>query len=228
MRRFLQLTPTLLVLAAACAPATDPVDGASSALAGAPALPIASASTWLAATPGCEGRLDGDERFEMTTPDGLVVVLRGTTAICLDSLESVELELDALGLDERAEELHELFYNTWHARGETRSTGPREGDPNPQPSLGGLTARTGVVAGDPNPQPSGPSKLRGDPNPQPSSESSGGEAEGDPNPQPSGPPAAPVVAELPGSSSDDSSSSTEPAGDAAPMTDRAGGATDPA
>jgi hypothetical protein len=136
----------------------------------APPLLEGSLDEWADASAGCEGMLDGSESWAVTSPDGLVVALRGGIALCVDTLPAAEEELVDVGLDEGAETLSKSYWATIEAHTLTSNTmsSPASGEPNPQPSLEtGTPVRThGTLtptSGEPNPQPSD-----GEPNPQPS------------------------------------------------------------
>ncbi len=184
-----------LGIASLAACSGGPGDGGarSAGLAEAPPLPTVDAVAWANVAEGCEGRLDGSEDFAITRRDALVVARRGSSPVCVDTLEAITLELE--GMDEvvLADELYGGFVaainlaqvEDWATptSGSAPSAGlisgsPIQGDPHPQPSLGGdvQTQGGGAAMGDPSPQPSSPRD---------------GRASGDPSPQPSGP-SAPV------------------------------------
>lgn len=95
----------------------------------------------------CEDLLDGGEEFEVDE-HGLVEVHEGDAIVCLDTIESVEAELDEIGREEDANELRSVY---------AMAFGDHAGDPDPQPNLGlvGVSAvlQGAESMGDPDPQP---------------------------------------------------------------------------
>jgi len=162
----------------------DPTEASDQALLdGIPtahALPTVDAAGFVGAADGCEGHLTGIEDFAITAPDALVAAFVDGTALCVDTLGSIEIELATLGEHGRAEAVRTRFYDSLDESAIAMDSGRDKGDPNPQPS--------GTAFG-PDPQPSKTTEGRpeGDPNPQPSRPTEGGTTEGDPNPQPSCP-----------------------------------------
>ncbi len=169
---------TLVMLAAALLAAcsggpTDDPRSHGASLIDAPPLPTLVAEDFQDAPAGCEGRLDGTEEFGITQTDALVVARHGEEAVCIDTLEAVSLELEALGANFAADELYSGFYAAIHlsqvqdwatpASERLDDGGEAQGDPNPQPNGPILDPNMG----DPNPQPNMPSRptLGGDPAP---------------------------------------------------------------
>jgi hypothetical protein len=158
---------TLVMLAAAILVAcsggpTDDPRSHSVGLVDSPPLPTLVLEDFQNAAEGCEGRLDGTEEFGITQTDALVVARHGTDAVCIDTLEAVSLELEALGAGYAADELYSGFYAAIHlsqvqdwatpASEDLDGGGEASGDPNPQPNDPTLSP----TMGDPNPQPNMP------------------------------------------------------------------------
>jgi len=166
-----------------CAGSVDPIDGSGAELTAAHPLPEMDADEWSAAEPGCEGRIDGSERYATTSHDALVVAMRDGTTLCVDTFRAIQVQLDVLGESAAARVLQNRYYASFDLE-TLEASNPGEGDPNPQPSIEDVEyhdpfevmesdSTAGPGEGDPNPQPSmDPSE--GDPNPQPSHPGSGG------------------------------------------------------
>jgi hypothetical protein len=157
-----------------------PTDGEahSVGLLDSPALPTLVADEFRGAAEGCEGRLDGTEEFGITQADALVVAHRGAFPICIDTLEAMSLELEALGATYAADELYSGFYAAIHlSQVEDWAT----------PTSEELPDGSGDASGDPNPQPNGPVRAMADPNPQPNMPTSPAPSMGEPTPTMPGP-----------------------------------------
>lgn len=112
---------------------------------------------WEAAPAGCEDRLDGALAFKLaSSTDHLVAAVDADGVIvCVDTIESVQEELEEEGFAEAAEQLVGRFLLAVALPGRDALT---SWDPTPQPSTqfeakspgGG----TGMASGDPSPQPS--------------------------------------------------------------------------
>jgi len=157
---------TIVVMAAIAAlmgcsggPTDDPRSH-SVGLVDSPPLPTLVEQDWQGAAEGCEGRLDGSESFGITQIDALVVAHRGDDAVCIDTLDAVSVELEALGAEYAADELYSGFYAAIHLSQVNDWATPTSDD---------LPGDGGEASGDPNPQPNDPtiSPPMGDPNPQP-------------------------------------------------------------
>jgi hypothetical protein len=153
---------TLAALLALAGCSSGPTDGRNaSPLVDAPPLPTLADVAWDGAIEGCEGHLDGSESFGITQRDALVVARRGQTPICVDTLEAVSLELEAVQAIDAADELYAGFYAAIHLSQVEDWATPTSEDVD-----GG-----DVASGDPNPVPSSnAAPTEGDPNPVPSAE----------------------------------------------------------
>lgn len=120
------------------------------------------AAEWSAAQPGCEGLLSGGEHFAVASAEhGLVAVLDADgEVVCVDTVESVEEELEETGREDEADDLVMAFMatvaaNSAEARSSSSSSrfggATREGDPDPEPNLGWNIL--GRMRGDPDPEP---------------------------------------------------------------------------
>ncbi len=172
----------LALVACSGGPADEGIDTYRTGLTDSPPLETLDYAEWIGAAEGCEGHLDGSEQFGITQSDALVVASRTGAAVCVDTLEAVSLELEALGALEAADELYSGFYAAIHlsqvqdwatptngtaVSGTIDGGGTAEGDPNPQPNDPGFMAPN---EGDPNPQPNLPTDLEhhiGTPTPGP-------------------------------------------------------------
>lgn len=137
---------------------------------GTTALDSVDSTDWMAAPAGCEGRIDGDTEFALASaPSGLIAAVDAMgRVICVDTVESVQQELEEEGLDEEADELGERYLLTLGLASIPSSEDLVLGDPSPQPSA---PRSGGNRGGDPSPQ---PSTQADDPSPQPSSNPRGG------------------------------------------------------
>ena len=159
----------LLALLVACGGDPGDVTGRTAALVDAAPLPTFGDDSWKNTFEGCESRLTGDEQFSITRPDALLVAEREGAAVCVDTLDAVTLELEAIGSPAVADEVYEGFYaavhlaplEDWGAIGPTALPvfGAADADddkasPHPDP-----------FGGEPRPHPGNP--YEGNPNPQP-------------------------------------------------------------
>jgi hypothetical protein len=163
MKTIMVIAVTFALVACSGGPTDDP--GAHSlGLVDSPPLPTLAEQDWLGAPEGCEGRLDGSEEFGITQSDALIVANREGATVCVDTLEAVSIELEALGAGFAADELYSGFYAAIHlsqvedwaspASDMLEDGGEASGDPNPQPNDTALPPE-----GDPNPQPNLPDDL---------------------------------------------------------------------
>ncbi|MFK7986296.1 MAG: hypothetical protein AB8I08_09710 [Sandaracinaceae bacterium] len=112
---------------------------------------------WMQAPAGCEDRLDVNHSFVVASaPDSLVAALDSDTGeiVCVDSLESVQTELETAGREDDARELAQRFEYTRVLLPDTNDIWD---DPSPQPSTEMDTdpdVGQGVDGADPSPQPS--------------------------------------------------------------------------
>lgn len=112
---------------------------------------------WIHAPAGCEDRLDVNHAFVVASaPDSLVAALDRDTGevVCVDSLESVQTELETEGREDDARELAQRFEFTRVLLPDTHEIWD---DPSPQPSTEMDTdpdVGQGVDGADPSPQPS--------------------------------------------------------------------------
>jgi hypothetical protein len=143
-----------LLLAPGCMGASDVVSGGTSGLVEidpytAPLAPLEGMG-WQAAPAGCEDRLVGEVTFKLASADdGLVAAVDAEgSVVCVDTVESVQDELEEQGEEERAEELGDQFLLA--------------------AGLGDLPPHEDFAAGDPTPQPSLDGSEKDDPSPQPS------------------------------------------------------------
>ena len=67
---------------------------------GTTALDSVDSTDWMAAPAGCEGRIDGDTEFALASaPSGLIAAVDAMgRVICVDTVESVQQELEEEGL----------------------------------------------------------------------------------------------------------------------------------
>lgn len=158
MRRILPLL--LLSFAAGCAVSGGDFGGQASDLLELASEPLEPVGTddWEAAPPSCEGRLSGRISFRLASVDGLVAAVEPDgDVVCVDTVESVQDELNGTGRTDEAQSLAASFLATVSPQ---QVGGLDEGDPNPQPN----TQPFGFCAqfpggmwcprpGDPNPQP---------------------------------------------------------------------------
>jgi hypothetical protein len=162
----LALSALALALAACSSgPADEGIDTYRTGLTDSPSLETLDYAEWIGAAEGCEGHLDGSEVFGITQSDALVVGSRSGTAVCVDTLEAVSLELEALGALEAADELYSGFYAAIHLSQVQDWATPTNGT-----AVSGTLDGGGTAEGDPNPQPNDPRFIgpnEGDPNPQP-------------------------------------------------------------
>lgn len=197
------LTILFLCVAAAltgCYGATDPTGGSSYALVETTPLPSVPRSIWTVAPAGCEGRLDAANAFGVADGEpGLIAVLGADgSVVCVDTLESVDVDLRDRGEASTADELCARYLMVIDGidglRQESSSVRPREGDPSPQPNMAG-SVTIDDDKGDPSPQPNlqGTAGSEGDDSDGGSATSSTGTTgtprsqaprEGDPSPQP--------------------------------------------
>jgi hypothetical protein len=121
-----------------------------------PAAPLGHVENWHGAVAGCEGHLNGSERFAIATRGHGLVVAVGLDGqvVCVDTVEAVEAELESSGRQDEAAGL-DAAYQASVSLGHSRSLGTegssRSGDPDPEPNLGAIRARFG--SGDPDPEP---------------------------------------------------------------------------
>jgi hypothetical protein len=168
--------------ATGCLGSPDDVGRSTELLAVADApLPNVTNHQWMSAPSDCEGQLTGSETFAVADGAGdLVAALRDGAVVCVDTLESIEHELERVGFSYTARVLH-CRYAAWA-------------------DSVALTTFVGYAMGDPSPQPARPpgATADGDPSPQPARPSGGAPAnamDGDPSPQPADPSAAPTAVE---------------------------------
>jgi len=138
----------LLVLATGCG-APD-VGGAPSALLGDQTAPLPSvpAQAWMAAPPGCEGLLGGEQTFAVAAsgPNLVAVLSPDGSIVCVDTLQAVEQDLQDSGHPDQARAL----VRAYDASTDGRFRSPnRWGDPDPEPNIGWSCVRHG----DPDPEP---------------------------------------------------------------------------
>ncbi|GAB5541727.1 MAG: hypothetical protein SangKO_014870 [Sandaracinaceae bacterium] len=131
------------------------------------ALDQVDSTAWMAAPAGCEDRLDGATDYALAGADsGLVAAVdESGSIVCVDTVESVQEELEKEGLDDEADELGERYLLALDLAALPSAEDIASGDPSPQPSMSGSG---GNRAGDPSPQPS-TNPHADDPSPQPSS-----------------------------------------------------------
>ena len=125
------------------------------------ALPLESVDAdeaWRSAPAGCEDRLDVGVSFKVASArDELVAAVnRAGEIVCVDSLDSVQVELEEEGRDEEADELVERFLVTVVCFPDADDLWD---DPSPQPSTqidvgAPVVGKGGMNGGDPSPQPS--------------------------------------------------------------------------
>ncbi|HJL20123.1 MAG TPA: hypothetical protein RMH99_30940, partial [Sandaracinaceae bacterium LLY-WYZ-13_1] len=112
---------------------------------------------WRHAPPSCEGQLaHGDLDFRLASAtDGLVAAVdRSGDVICVDSVESVQEELEEEGREEAAHELGDSFLVAVGLAYVPSADSLAAGDPSPQPSIQGMDTSAGSRHTDPSPQPS--------------------------------------------------------------------------
>lgn len=118
---------------------------------------VGSDEEWEAAPAGCEDRLDRALDFKVaSSTDHLVAAVDANGVIvCVDTVESVQEELEEEGFDEEAEQLADRFLL---AVGLPDRDSLTSWDPTPQPSTQleakGPSEGGGMASGDPSPQPS--------------------------------------------------------------------------
>lgn len=126
-----------------------------------PLEPVAE-DEWEAAPAGCEGRLGmvGGITFRLASAtDGLVAAVDGAGRIvCVDTVESVQEELEEQGEEERADELGDQYLLAAHLASLPVADSLAAGDPSPQPNCelaasAPEAAMDGARSGDPTPQP---------------------------------------------------------------------------
>lgn len=126
-----------------------------------PLEPLAE-DEWESAPAGCEGRLAMSDRLTFrlaSARDGLVAAVDASGEIvCVDTLGSVQEELEEQGEEERAEELGQQYLLAAHIASSPSGDSLVAGDPSPQPNctlqaVSPEEAMSGSRHGDPTPQP---------------------------------------------------------------------------
>lgn len=117
---------------------------------------------WEAAPAGCEGRLAMSDRLTFrlaSAQDGLVAAVDASGEIvCVDTVGSVQEELEEQGEEDRAEELGQQYLLAAHIASAPSGDSLLAGDPSPQPNstlraVSPDEAMEGSRNGDPTPQP---------------------------------------------------------------------------
>ena len=160
LRTLLALTSLVL---GGCVGAPSSFDGARSGLAeidsGTEALPSLSEEEWQEAPAGCEDRLGVAERLTFALAslhDHLVAAVDSSgDIVCVDTIESVQEELEEQGDEERADSLGDSFLVALTIAAMPDADRLRAADPTPQPNteISAMTAGPGAREGDPTPQP---------------------------------------------------------------------------
>jgi hypothetical protein len=154
------ILPVLALAALGCAAHPDDVGAGGSPLVEVspgtePLAPVAS-SAWEQAPESCEGQLTEGLHFELASEtDGLVAAVDDSgDIVCVDSVESVEQELESEGREEDAEDLRDSYLVAIGCAFVQSPDGFTMGDPSPQPSTNPIQVGDGTRTGDPSPQPS--------------------------------------------------------------------------
>lgn len=146
-----------------CVGAPESFGGASSGVleidSGTPALgSLDEDDEWEEAPAGCEDLLDSERLTFLLASlnDHLVAAVdsRGDI-VCVDTVESVQEELEEQGDEERADDLGDSFLIALTVGAMPDSDGLRAGDPTPQPNteIPSMSGGMGPQEGDPTPQP---------------------------------------------------------------------------
>lgn len=161
MRHVSPFFVTLLsITALGCAGSPDDLGGAGSTLVevapGTEPLAAVGSDAWQDAPPSCDDRLSGEVRFELASAaEGLVAAVDTSgDVVCVDSLESVQEELEEEGREEDADHLGDAYLVAIGFAYVPDSDSIAMGDPSPQPSTDPMRANGGSRPADPSPQPS--------------------------------------------------------------------------
>jgi hypothetical protein len=145
-----------LAAIAGCAASPDDLGGGTSGLIeispNTAPLGWVHSEEWRSAPAGCEGKLGQDIEFEVASADdGLVAAVADDgDIVCVDSVESVQEELESSGDGERAATLDDAFLLA-AGLALPNMDGIAAGDPTPQPSI---EPASSMESDDPSPQPS--------------------------------------------------------------------------
>ena len=151
------------LLAVGCTLDTGGVSASSLYEAPPGVLPLASIDTaeWEVAPAGCEDRIPENVTFEIARgANGLLVAVNDQgDAVCTDTYEAIQEELEDKGRGDDADDLEAsisvtLGYNTPGDEAEDVGFDPTADDPSPQPSRPAMEMPDDPSRDDPSPQPS--------------------------------------------------------------------------